>query len=135
MRERGDLAGFTGTAAGGATATESVAACICRGLRRQYAIESLPSRADLEIGPGLDTTWITCGLPERSSTPFGQVNARFSDVRAQSNLKTAVLRSNRRQPFQNSPRRRSTHGNHKNVNKSKGPDKMSGPLVNETGSR
>ena len=32
----------------GATATESVAACICRGLRRQYAIESVPSCAGLE---------------------------------------------------------------------------------------
>jgi hypothetical protein len=49
MRDRGDLAGFTGTAAGGATATDSVAACICRGLRCQYAIESLPSlRADAD---------------------------------------------------------------------------------------
>ncbi len=48
MRERGDLAGLTATGAStvaaysSATATESVAACICRGLRRQYAIESLP---------------------------------------------------------------------------------------------
>ena len=33
-----------GKAEAGATATESVAACICPGLRRQYAIESLPSR-------------------------------------------------------------------------------------------
>jgi hypothetical protein len=35
----------------GATATESVAACICPRLRRQYAIESLPSPAGLEGGP------------------------------------------------------------------------------------
>ena len=49
MRGRGDLAGFAGgTADEGATATDSVAACICGGLRRQYAIESLPSRAGLE---------------------------------------------------------------------------------------
>jgi hypothetical protein len=34
----------------GATATDSVAACICRGLRRQYAIESLPSGAGFEFG-------------------------------------------------------------------------------------
>jgi hypothetical protein len=33
------LASFTGTETDGATATESVAACICRGLRRQYAID------------------------------------------------------------------------------------------------
>jgi hypothetical protein len=31
-----------GKADAGATATESVAACICLGFRRQYAIESLP---------------------------------------------------------------------------------------------
>jgi hypothetical protein len=47
MRERDDLTVLAtmgaGTADGGATATESVAACICLGLRRQYAIESLPS--------------------------------------------------------------------------------------------
>jgi hypothetical protein len=46
MPERGDLAGFaamgTSKADAGAIATDSVAACICRGLRRQYAIESLP---------------------------------------------------------------------------------------------
>jgi hypothetical protein len=47
MRERGDLTGLAAAGAGptiaaadlAATATESVAACICRGLRRQYAIE------------------------------------------------------------------------------------------------
>jgi hypothetical protein len=41
MRERGDLATVL---AGDAGATESVATCIC-GLRRQYAIELLPSSA------------------------------------------------------------------------------------------
>jgi len=54
MRERDDLAGLAGTDAGGdaeadaeadmgATATDSVAACIWDGLWRQYAIKSLPS--------------------------------------------------------------------------------------------
>jgi hypothetical protein len=47
MPERGDLSGLAdlgaaGKADAGATATESVAACICPGFRRQYAIESLP---------------------------------------------------------------------------------------------
>jgi hypothetical protein len=48
MRDRGALTGLADAGAGAAvadlaaTATESVAACICRGLRRQYAIESLP---------------------------------------------------------------------------------------------
>ena len=37
LRRRG-----AGTGDDGATATDSVAACICRGLRRQYAIESVP---------------------------------------------------------------------------------------------
>jgi hypothetical protein len=44
MRERGDFARST-TGEAGATATESVAACICRGVRRQNAIESLSSSA------------------------------------------------------------------------------------------
>ena len=38
MRERGDFGGLTATAEEGATATDSVAACICPRLRRQYAI-------------------------------------------------------------------------------------------------
>jgi hypothetical protein len=38
MRGRGDLTGFTGTGGDCATATESVAACICHALRRLYAI-------------------------------------------------------------------------------------------------
>jgi hypothetical protein len=38
MRERGDLAGLATGAGGRSAATESAAACICRGLRRQYAI-------------------------------------------------------------------------------------------------
>ncbi len=60
MRGRGDLVPFSSAGDDeGATATESVAACICRGLRRQYAIGSLPSRADRKIGPGHDTTCIT----------------------------------------------------------------------------
>jgi hypothetical protein len=45
------LTAFTGADEEGATATESVAACICPWLRRQYAIESLPSPAGLEAGP------------------------------------------------------------------------------------
>jgi hypothetical protein len=40
MRERGGLAGFTGTD-DGATATSPVAACIWGGLLRQYAIACL----------------------------------------------------------------------------------------------
>src|SRR5258705_10328625 len=51
MRERGDLTAFTVAGDEGATATESVAACICPRLRRQYAIETLPSPAGLEGGP------------------------------------------------------------------------------------
>jgi hypothetical protein len=39
MRGRGDFTGFAATAEEGATATDSVAACICPRLRRQYAIE------------------------------------------------------------------------------------------------
>jgi hypothetical protein len=44
MLERDDFIGLAGggTAEVGTTATDSVAACICRGLRRQYAIDSLP---------------------------------------------------------------------------------------------
>jgi len=38
MRVRGDLSDFTGAGDDGATATESVAACICQELRRLYAI-------------------------------------------------------------------------------------------------
>ena len=38
MRERGDRAGFAGSGVASATTAESVAACICRGVRRQYAI-------------------------------------------------------------------------------------------------
>jgi len=39
MRGRGDLTGFTGAGDDdGATATESLAACICHALRRLYAI-------------------------------------------------------------------------------------------------
>src|SRR5713226_4045748 len=38
MRERGDLTDFTGAGDDGATATESVAACICHALRRLYGI-------------------------------------------------------------------------------------------------
>src|SRR3984957_5233048 len=58
MPVRGDLSGRAGLGAAdagkaeaGAMATESVAACICPGLRRQYAIESLPSRG-LRTRPG-----------------------------------------------------------------------------------
>jgi hypothetical protein len=54
MRERGGFTAFTGAGDEGATATESVAACICPRLRRQYAIESLPSPAGVERGPPHD---------------------------------------------------------------------------------
>src|SRR5882757_5612264 len=44
MRERGVRTGLAaGAGSGSATAAESAAACICRELRRQYAIDSLPS--------------------------------------------------------------------------------------------
>jgi hypothetical protein len=56
MRERGGFTAFTGPGDEGATATESVAACICPRLRRQYAIESLPSPAGLEGRPLHDGT-------------------------------------------------------------------------------
>jgi len=43
MRERGARSGLAaGAGAGSTSAAESAAACICRELRRQYAIESLP---------------------------------------------------------------------------------------------
>src|ERR1700721_507963 len=38
MRVRGALTAFAATGAEGATATDSIAACICSRLRRQYAI-------------------------------------------------------------------------------------------------
>jgi len=50
MRERGDL-GLSATGDVGATATWPVVACICRGLRRQYAITSLPFFRRDRIGP------------------------------------------------------------------------------------
>lgn len=55
MRDRGDLAGFAATGEEGATATESVAACICLDLRRQYAISLLPSLTGPERSP---LTWL-----------------------------------------------------------------------------
>jgi hypothetical protein len=56
MRERGDFAVFTGTDGGAATATASVAAatvsvaaCICRGVRRQYAIKASHLRLSMSL--------------------------------------------------------------------------------------
>lgn len=42
MRARG-FPGLAATGADGATATDSVAACICVGVHRRYAIPTLPS--------------------------------------------------------------------------------------------
>ena len=73
MRERGDLAAFTGTGEEGATATDSVAACICLELRRQYAIRIIAStRREPRYGPRI--------LPNVLSSevaPLGHGNARF----------------------------------------------------------
>jgi len=44
--------GLSATGDVGATATWLVAACICRGLRRQYAITSLPFPPD-RTGPAV----------------------------------------------------------------------------------
>src|SRR5258708_3864610 len=55
--------------------------------------------------------------------PFGPRQSSISPLRIQSTAKPAVLRSNRRQPEFVRPW---TYGNHKNVNKSKGPDKCPG---------
>src|SRR5260370_38325086 len=76
MRERGDLAGFTGAGKDGATATDSVAACICPGLRRQYAIGSLPRLRGLEWGPRQKNN---CLAPSRTKPVrlLGHENARF----------------------------------------------------------
>src|ERR1700675_4557057 len=73
MRERGDLAAFTGTGEEGATATDSVAACICLELRRQYAIELLPLRAkSLDTAPRYYLMYYRA-----KQHPFGQGDARF----------------------------------------------------------
>jgi len=55
MRERGDLAGLAGAAEDGATATESVAACICQGLRRLNAIASC-LHVGIDVQPVRNTT-------------------------------------------------------------------------------
>src|ERR1700694_1369307 len=118
MRERGDLAAFAGAGEEGATATDSVAACICLELRRQYAIELLPSRAgSRDTAPGY---YLVCCRAKQH--PFGQRNARFR-------TSGRSLTPNRRPSDQigdslggirPGPCRPS--GNHENVNKSKGPD-------------
>jgi hypothetical protein len=83
MRERGDLAGFTGASNDGATATESVAACICRWLRRQYAIASLPSRAGPRIRPAsydLSTVSDAAAAPRSAATfDFGHPGAVYRE--------------------------------------------------------
>jgi len=90
MRARG-LAGRA-TGAVGATATDSVAACICVDLRRRYTIPSC-----LQTGLGLPAAHILA--------PIASVSDQFSDR------------------TQHPPQR---HGNHENVNKSKGPNNGSG---------
>src|SRR5467141_5175160 len=127
MRGRGDLTGLTGAGGDGAATTESVAACICSRMWRLNAIELC-----LHVRVGCDRLTIQ---PMRSQTnryPARVLRRSTSDIPPQSNAKPPVLRSNPRQTTQNSPRRSWAHGNHENVNKSKGPDKMSGPLVNQT---
>src|SRR6185312_16937813 len=99
MRARGDFAGLAPVAADaadeGATATESVAACICRGLRRQFAIELLPSRTGVPA-----RLILSCCL----SRPGRQFHRERTTVgpRTQSTAKPGVPRSNRRQPLPNS---------------------------------
>src|SRR5258708_34073667 len=70
--------------------------------------------------------------PSNDPVPASGPQAHAFGHAPKSNAKPPVLRSNRRQTTQNSPRPSWAHGNHENVNKSKGPDKMSGPLVNQT---
>jgi hypothetical protein len=71
MRERGDL-GFSATGDVGATATWLVAACICRGLRRQYAITSLPFSADL-----LARRRVSNAFSIEAAPPFGPRSVHF----------------------------------------------------------
>src|SRR5712691_6348402 len=121
MRGRGDLTDFTGEGGDGAATTESVAACICNRMRRLDAIE-----LRLHVRAGCDRLTIQ---PMRSQTnryPARVLRRSTSDIPAQSNAKPPVLRSNRRQTRQNSPRPSWAHDNHENVNKSKGPDKCPG---------
>src|SRR5438034_6142756 len=126
MRGRGDLAPFSSACDDeGATATESVAACICRGLRRQYAIGSLPSRAGLEIGRVTILPVLPNVFPTEAA-PFGQATARFRTSGRSLTRKPAVSDQIGDSLSRIRPRPRSTHGNHENVNKSKGPDRCPG---------
>ena len=129
MPARGDLAGLAAVAAGaageGATATESVAACICRVVRRQLAMDHC-----LRAGHGSRPASSCVMLHFRAEPPpFRPERAAFG-CRTQSTAKSAVPRSNWRQPLPNSPAPATKAGNHENLNKSKGPDKCPGLLVN-----
>jgi hypothetical protein len=81
MPVRGDLGGLAAAGAdtddNGATATESVAACICRGLRRQYAIGAVPSCGGPERGPSSQPS----ALPSESS-PRRRGKCSISDIAA-----------------------------------------------------
>ena len=121
MRERGALAVACEE---GATATVSVAACICPGLRRQYAIGSSPSCA----GPGVARFKYNCGTRPRVAAPFLKPReARDFAYRSDS------LTPNRRSHDQIEessgkirPAPAMNGWNHENANKSKGPDKCPG---------
>jgi hypothetical protein len=126
MRARGDLAGLAPVAADaadeGATATESVAACICRGLRRQFAIEITAfARAPDALPPHP----VSCCIAGPSRRRSGQ-NGRPSDA-------GPSLPPNRPFPDQIRDSRcrirlrlQQVQGNHENLNKSKGPGKCPG---------
>ena len=90
MRERGDLEGGLATAGAGAaeegaTATDSVAACIWGGLRRQYAIaiHCLHGRSS----DAAQSCYLCLRPP--SSAILDRKNARFWTFRAHSNAKPA----------------------------------------------
>src|SRR4051812_7404081 len=122
MRERGDLTGFTGAADDGATATESVAACICNRLWRRYAIGSVA----FIYGPDVIASQYNPVGPRANRYPVRARKHSTSDIRAQSNAKPPILRSNRRQATQDSTAPVCAHGNHENANKGKGPDNCPG---------
>jgi len=108
MRERGDLPGRGGGADDGATATVSVAACIWGGLRRRYAINSLPLSLLNPIERGTRPPVDYCLF---GSSPF----------KSQTELSLQIIWNNSAE--------RGAHGNHESTEKSKGPEKRSGPWV------
>src|SRR5882724_13249140 len=79
MRERGDLAGGA-AAEGAAMATSPVVACICCGLRRQYAIEVTCLVTVAECAALFDLTRFTYSLPSAPAARSAKEEARFRRV-------------------------------------------------------